>query len=197
MGPDDVTVVIPTIPPRAVMLQRAIQSVTRQTFPVAAISIAVDVHREGAPVTRQRALDAVQTPLVAFLDDDDEFMPFHILNLLTHLRDTDSDYVYSWYRVVGPNNYVYKYDPVFPETHFTNEFNPAEPIETTVTTLVKTELAKQVGFKAMNRGEGNTGEDFNFTLGCVAAGAKISHLVKHTWFWRHHGTNTSGRPERW
>jgi glycosyltransferase involved in cell wall biosynthesis len=197
MGPDDITVVIPTIPPRAAMLQRAIHSVTRQTFPAAAISIASDIGRQGAPATRQRALDAVRTPLVAFLDDDDEFAPFHLVDLLNHMHETNADFVYSWYRVIGPNGYVYQYDPVFPETHFTNEFDPENPIETTITTLVKTELAKQVGFKALDRGEGNTGEDFGFTLGCNAAGAKIRHLVKHTWLWHHHGNNSSGRPDRW
>lgn len=194
---DDITVVIPTIPPRRQLLARAVASVARQTLPAAAISIATDIRREGAPPTRQRALDAVRTPYVAFLDDDDEFMPFHLRNLLDHLKETDSDYVYSWFKVVGANGHIFPYDPIFPETHFTNEFDPASPIETTITTLVKTDLAKSVGFKALNRGEANTGEDYGFTLGCVQAGAKISHLVKHTWLWHHDSGNTSGRPDKW
>lgn len=197
MGPDDITVVTPTIPPRRKMLARAVESIARQTRPAHALSVAVDVDREGAPATRQRALDAVRTPLVAFCDDDDVLMPFHLADLLAHMRDTGADFVYSWFRVVAPNGAIYPEDPVFPPGHFLNEFDPENPIETTITTLVRTELAKDVGFRALNRGEANTGEDYGFTLGCVAAGAKITHLVKHTWFWHHHGANTSGRPDRW
>lgn len=70
-----ITVAIPTIPPRRALLRRALRSVQDQTMPAAAISVAVDLDRQGAWVTRQRALNAVQTPWVAFLDDDDEFLP--------------------------------------------------------------------------------------------------------------------------
>lgn len=162
------------------------------------MEIEIDAQRTGAPATRQRALDRVTTPLVAFLDDDDEFMPFHLKALLDHMRETDADYVYSWFRAVSPAGRILMFDPVFPETHFTNEFDPENPIETTIVTLVKTELAKQVGFKALNRGhDANTGEDYGFTLGCVAAGAKIRHLVQHTWFWHHDSGNTAGRSDRW
>jgi hypothetical protein len=161
-----------------------------QTMPAAAISVAIDVNREGAPPTRQRALDAVRTEWVAFLDDDDFFEPQHLEHLSQHAEETGADFVYSWFTVVGG------VDP-FPSTHFTNPFNPEDPIETTITTLVRTELAQQVGFKAMNRGEVNTGEDRYFTLECMKAGAKISHLVERTWCWSHHGKNTSGLATRW
>lgn len=198
----DVTVAIPTIPPRRQLLARAVKSVVRQTRPAAAISIAADIHKEGAPATRQRALNSVTTPLVAFLDDDDEFMPFHLRDLVAHMEETGADYVYSWYRVVrDPDGFMLPIDPVFPETHFTDPWSNDNPRQTTITTLVKTELAKEVGFvfdKYDDTGDGQiSGEDWQFTLGCVKAGAKISHLVKHTWLW-HHGTgNTSGRPDRW
>lgn len=198
MGEDDITVVIPSIPPRWRMLGRAVSSASRQLRPPKAIEIEIDKRREGAPATRQRALDRVVTPWVAFLDDDDQFMPFHLRDLFAHAQNTGADYVYSWFRAVAPNGEVLPVDPIFPETHFTNEFDPANPIETTIVTLVRTELAKSVGFHALDRGhDANTGEDYNFTLGCVAAGATIRHLVKHTWFWHHDSQNTSGRPDRW
>jgi len=180
-----ITVAIPTIPPRPKKLREAIQSVTNQTLLPAAISIAMDNNKEGAPATRQRALDAVQTDWVAFLDDDDLFHTDHLKSLYDHAMDTGADFVYSWFWVTGG------IDP-FPTTHFTEPFDPENPIETTITVLVKTELAKEVGFQALDRGETNTGEDRFFTLGCLAAGARISHLVKRTWFWMHHGGNTSG-----
>lgn len=172
------------------MLHEAISSVTNQSLPAAALSIAVDVEREGAPATRQRALDAVTTPWVAFLDDDDLFMNVHLEHLYTHARDTGADFVYSWFLVPGGA------DP-FPATHFSEPFDPDNPIETTVTVLVRTELAKAVGFQSLNRGHGqNTGEDRFFTLGCLQEGAKVSHLVERTWWWRHHGGNTSGLPNK-
>lgn len=171
------------------MLLRALNSVLVQTRPAAAVSVAMDVHREGAAATRQRALDAAQTPWVAFLDSDDFFKPHHLERMMAHAQETGADFVYSWFDVLGGR------DP-FPETHFTNDWNPEDPIETTVTTLVRTELAKSVGFKALDRGEVNSGEDRFFTLGCLAAGARISHLKEKTWFYAHHGMNTSGLPTK-
>lgn len=180
-----ITVVTPTIPSRGLMLAQAMRSVAAQTKPAAAISVAVDVNREGAPATRQRALGTAQTEWVAFLDDDDWFNPDHLELLYQYAQDTGADFVYSWFNVVGGT------DP-FPSTHYTNPFDPEDPIETTITTLVRTGLAKQVGFKALDRNGVNTGEDRYFTLECLKAGAHIEHLVARTWNWRHHGGNTSG-----
>lgn len=186
----DITVCMPSIPPRGVLRNAALASVNAQTIQPAAISVAIDVNREGAPATRQRALDAVNTKWVAFLDDDDMFMPQHLDHLYQHQLDTGADFVYAWFEVIGGG------DP-FPPTHFTNPFNPDDPIETTITTLMRTELAKEIGFQSLNRGEGNTGEDYRMVLKCVEKGAKISHLVERTWYWRHHSKNTSGLPTKW
>lgn len=184
-----ITVCIPSIPSRSLSLAKAVRSVAQQTMPAAAISINIDIEREGAPASRQRALDRVDTEWVAFLDDDDMFKPIHLEHLYNHAQETGADFVYSWFDLIGGT------DP-FPETHFTNPFNPEDPIETTITTLVRTGLAKEVGFKALNRGEINTGEDRYFTLGVMEAGGLISHLVEKTWFWFHHANNTSGLPTK-
>lgn len=195
----DVTVVIPTIPPRRAMLARAVRSAVRQTHPPAALSIATDIRKEGAPKTRQRGLEVVNTPLVAFLDDDDEFMPYHLAELVQHMQETGADYVYAWYRAIREEDgYIWPEDPVFPPTYYTDPWDNDNPRATTITTLVKTELAKEIGFVHDRRDNPNVSdEDWQFTMGCVKAGAKISHLVKHTWLW-HHGTgNTSGWPDRW
>ncbi|ONH62337.1 hypothetical protein CcI49_02870 [Frankia sp. CcI49] len=98
--------------------------------------------------------------------------------------DTGADYVYSWPRTVGGTN---------PHEHwFGVPWKNAEPHDTTITVLVRTELAREVGFSAPHGGE-----DLRFTLGCVAAGARIVHLPERTWIWHHHAGNTSGRPDRW
>lgn len=201
-----IAVITPSIPVRPKMLRRAIFSVHAQTLPPAAHIITYDTEREGAPPTRQRALDAVTSDIewVAPLDDDDEFMPFHLEALHRHAMETGADYVYSWFRLIGMNGEDYgDHDPIFPPTHFTDPFDPDNPIETTITVLVRAELAKAVGYRKLDRGEGNTGEDFGFLQGCLAAGAKVSHLPQRTWIWRHHsradGTlaNTGGRPTHW
>jgi glycosyltransferase involved in cell wall biosynthesis len=193
---NDITVAIPSIPPRRALLSRAINSVADQTLHPVGLSIAMDWHKEGAAITRQRALDGVHTPWVAFLDDDDEFKADHLEKLMRHAEDTGADYVYSWFETVPGGC-----DP-FPHYHYTNPFNPAYPIQTTITVLVRTGLAKEVGFAHYEDDGGlidgqRWGEDYAFTLGCVQHGAIISHLVDKTWYWHHDSHNTSGRADRW
>lgn len=166
------------------MLDRATQSVYAQTLPPAAVSVAVDWAREGAPATRQRALDAVATPWVAFLDSDDMFDPDHLELLARCAEENDASYVYSYWH--GPDILG----------HFGKVFDPNDPIETTITVLVKTELAKAVGFQALPDRLANTGEDARLTRGCVALGAKIVHLPRRTWTYGMHGGNTSGLPTK-
>lgn len=204
---DKIAVIIPSIPTpaRARMLTRAFTSVITQTMAPNMVNVAIDHFREGAPITRQRALDAVTKDIdwVAPLDDDDEFKPEHLAALYAHAVETGADYVYSWFEVVGPSGHSFgDYDPVFPPTHFTNPFNPEDPIETTITILIKRELLQEVGYVQLHRPDAyaagaSTGEDRNLTLRCIEAGAKIEHLVQRTWLWHHHGRNTSGRPDRW
>lgn len=185
--PLDVTVAIPAHPARlrSGMLDRALRSVSAQILPPAAVSVAVDVAREGAPPTRQRALDAVRTPWVAFLDSDDEFLPEHLQVLADAAIETGADYLYSWFH--GP-------DP-FPQ-HFGVPFDPENPIETTSVILIRTDLAREVGYAAIPERLYNTGEDFRMTMGCVALGAKIVHVPRRTWVWHVAQHNTSGRPDR-
>lgn len=199
-----VTVVTPAHPARVRngLLARAIGSVWTQTVVPRGISLAIDVDREGAPATRQRALNGVPWTTeggpdwVAFLDSDDYFLPTHLEDLLRHAEETGADFVYSWFKLEVNSGQVIEKDFIFPDTHFTNPFDPNDPIETTITTLVRTNLAKSVGFKALNRGQVNTGEDRYFTMECLAQGAVISHLVKKTWVWAHHSMNTSGLPTK-
>lgn len=171
------------------MLQRALASVSAQGHPAAAVSVAVDNRREGAAVTRQRALDAVRTPWVAFLDDDDEFKPNHLGVLLRAAKVHEADYVFSWFDTVPIGR-----DP-FPK-HAQRAWDNARPFQTTITVLVRTELAQSVGFhnRGSTRGYGN--EDWHFTLGCMKAGGKIHHEIgPKTWRWHHHGKNLSGLPK--
>lgn len=193
-----ITVVIPTIPVRMFMLNRAIMSVVRQTahdyMPVR-MEIETDEGRTGAAATRQRALQRVRTEWTAFLDDDDELKADHLMWCWRRAFMMNEDYVYPWYDVAGG------VDPR-PEV-FGQPFDPANPVQTTITTLVRTELAQAVGFRDVEPGSlaspdrHYAGEDWAFTQGCLAAGARIGHLAERTWVWHHHGGNTSGLAKNW
>jgi len=189
---DTITVCIPTIPPRKLLLMRAINSVLNQILPADAINVAVDNHRHGAALTRQRTLQGVRTRWVAFLDDDDEFEPWHLGELLDWALNFDVDYVFSWFKVIGGA------DP-FPPGRWSELYRPEEPIHTTTTILVRTELAQEVGYSRANENPANSGEDWLFQMTCQQLGAKISHYTdrEHTWLWHHDSRNTSGLPHRW
>lgn len=188
-----VTVVVPFHEARRTsgLLDRAIRTVHAQTVPVH-LQLAEDIHHKGAPATRQAGLDLVDTEWTAFLDSDDELDPDHIEQLLACAKDTGADYVYPWFRVKGGT------DP-FP-MFFRQPWDDDHPHQTTITVLVRTGLAQHVGFH--NPPPGSTihgqrgGEDWHFTLGCLAAGARIVHHPARTWTWWHHGANTSGQPGR-
>jgi glycosyltransferase involved in cell wall biosynthesis len=197
----DITVVIPSIPTRQFQLMLATDSVKRQTLQPKNVIIETDTEHAGAAITRQRGLDKVDTEWVAFLDDDDEFGRDHLKLLMEHANDTGADYVYSWFWTIPDGC-----DP-FPLSHFTDPWDRANPRQTTVTTMVKTELAKSVGFMGdlgQKTIDGQrAGEDWDFTLGCNQLGI-ISHLPVRTWYWRHWGFgmkgipgNTSGMGTRW
>lgn len=163
------------------MLERASASVRAQTVPVLHI-LAHDVHRRGAAVTRSHGVALVQTEWTAFLDSDDEMDPDHIEKLLMCAEETDADYVYPWFRVAGGT------DP-FP-MFFGRPWDNEAPHSTTITILVRTSLAKELGFRDVSW------EDWDFTLRCVYVGARIVHLPERTWTWHHGGHNSSGVPGR-
>jgi len=68
-----VSVVIPTLPKRKKLLERAIRSVEKQTYK----NIEIVVVAEGSSATEARniGIDRANGKFIAFLDDDDEWMP--------------------------------------------------------------------------------------------------------------------------
>lgn len=189
----DVSVVIPTIAPRADMLQRAIRSVMDQSHPASMVIVVNDINGDGAPITRTRGLRQVCTTWTAFLDDDDELLPQHLEHLLDCAEATGADMVFPWFHVVGGT------DP-FPQ-HFGRQFDRADPTQTTITMLIRTDVALQAG-GFLEPGEHldgcghRAGEDFRFVLRVADSGAKIVHLPERTWSWHHHPGNLSGRAWR-
>jgi len=184
--PSDVTAVIPSVPPRAHVLVQALESVTAQSRSVRGISIAVDTQREGSAVTRTRALAAADTSWVAFLDDDDLWLPHHIETLLDHAERTGADVVYTNCIVTNEANEVVWNpfgQPFDPELLFVRPY-------ITVTMLVRTELAQRVKFT-------NEWDEWGFQQRAFRAGAQFTHVPEVTWIWRHNRHNTSGQPDRW
>lgn len=196
------TVVVSAIPTRMQMLADALRSVTAQEHQPVAISVSIDHERSGAAVNRQRALDAVDTEWVAFLDDDDLLYPQHLRRLVETVHETGADLVFPWFDVLGGS------DP-FP-MHFGRPYDIADPHQFPITYLARTELVQEAGgFVDVPDGpmhaDGNrAGEDWALQLRIGALGARIVHLPERTWAWRHHGKgkpgvpgNTSGLPTRW
>lgn len=198
-----VTVAVPAHPPRLAdgMLDRALRSVWAQTLTPAAVSVAVDVDRAGAATVRDRALAMVHTPYVAFLDSDDELLPFHLEHLLACAEETGADLVYPWYTVVGGTDPHARWEGV--------PWDDATPHQVPVTFLARTEALRSVGgFSAewdptlcedpgVDSYGNRAGEDYRLVLRLVRAGAKISHLPERSWLWYHNSGNTSGLASRW
>jgi hypothetical protein len=186
----EITVVIPAHAARVRngMVKRAVGSVLMQTLMPTAVIVEIDHHREGAAVTRDRALRKVTTEWVAYLDSDDQLKANHLRALYDCAMRTGADVAYAWYEAVGFGS-----DPL---PHFGKVFDPEHPTQTTITVLERTALAQKVGFRqppegALIDGE-RFGEDFLHTVEMIAAGARIVHTPVRSWIWNCHGGNTSG-----
>lgn len=233
-----ITVVIPTIAPRMRQLQRALRSVTlaaqhwtdvsafdgalpnvvRWTSPAQdtlegeftlAAEVVADEEHAGAAKTRHKGLLGVSTDWVAFLDDDDEMLPHHLVALYRAAIEHGADYVWSRFRIQYPDGSTLA-GPAFLGEKAFSQWDDNDPAQTTITTLVRTELAIEAGGFAQFEESGaevdghRAGEDFEFTTRCRAAGAVMRHVPEVTWVWHHWGWgqpgepgNTSGMPNRW
>ncbi len=198
-----VTVVIPTIPGREERLKEALESVYAQTLSPNDVVVYNDVQRRGAWYARNSALLSVKTSFVAYLDDDDKFLPDHLETLIgTAKLRTDADMVYSYMEIMG-----YSRDPlacpvngklVLPlgvpfgkeqEFHlrFVGNFIP-------VTYLVKTNYCRLVGGmpEPYSAEWPRCCEDWGFLIRLLDAGAKFVHIPRRTWIYNVHSDNTGG-----
>lgn len=200
-----ITVIVPTIPPREKQLQRAIASVQAQTFQPYDVVVEMDRDHRGAAITRDAALAHVGTEWTAVLDDDDEFLPWHLEKLFITAVTQNASYVYSFPEmpVPGTTNPLERFNGV--------PWDSTHPHQTTVVALYKTDLAREIGGysggwvdQACTDELGNRiGEDAHFTMKFNEVG-KIVHHPEATWRWYHWGFgtpgnlgNTAGLPERW
>lgn len=189
-----VTAVIPTITTRKDMLNRAIKSVLNQDRPVDAISIWADHKHDGAAPTKNNALQGVHTEWVAFLDDDDEWLPKHITTLVSAANATGADVIYPWFYIASEMGF----DPLdaFGKEFDADELRNRNYIPTPV--LARTKLIQDVGgFAPYGDQIGSTCDDWGLWRKLLDAGATFHHVAERTWVWHWHGANTSGLPYRW
>ena len=192
----DVTAIIPSIPPRTEQLRRALDSVWAQSVGVKAISVNYDLDHRGAGPTRNEALDGCTTEWVAFLDDDDRWLPHHIETCSRVAVETGADVVIPWFLVVGGS------DP-FPATRYKEPLVDDFP-SFGITCLVRREAIGALRFAEPAPGAIHGHEDYTFWLTLAQRGAKMVKIPDITWIWHHWGYgqpgkpgNCSGRPDRW
>jgi hypothetical protein len=212
----DITVCVATIPPRSKMLRRALASVAEQTLQPAAIVVEYDHEHTGAAATKNRAAAKATTPWLAFLDDDDQFLPPH-LEMLRIAADS-----HSWEGEslpVQPADVVYSIPDVpqlasrrDPDGRYGVPFDAAELrrrsyIQTT--SLIRRERFYQAGgFQLPDRlmpdGSPCPYDDWGLWLAMLDLGARFLHMPEVTFVWNHWGRgekgipgNTSGQPDRW
>jgi glycosyltransferase involved in cell wall biosynthesis len=161
-----ITVVTPTIHGREDLLVECKASVERLNLPHL---VALDEHREGPAVVRNRLVEQVTTEWVLFLDDDDLLLPHYVRTVGRHLADAD---------VVYTNWYLTGADAPQPYPHFDPEllrrlnFIP-------VTACVRTEAFRAVGgFPDVPL------EDHGLWLALLAAGGRFKHVPVTCWRYR-------------
>lgn len=192
----DVTVAIPTIPTRKGKLRKALASVMSQSYPVAAVSIAVDRSGEGSAVTRNRALEAVQTDWVVFLDDDDQLLPNALATFIRAQGDSQADVIYGLPRIVDAQGNV---RPRFFEAGGPEVFDPHLLMQKSyipVVSLVRTDLAQNCGGFEFSADRNGSYDDWGFYKNLLCYGAEFHHVRQETFIWNIDGGNTSGKPNR-
>lgn len=191
-----ITVVIPTIPSRKKMVQKAVASALNQIVSPDAIVVSVDTEGMGAWHNRNKGLSMVETEWTAFLDDDDWLFPNHLQVLSRRAEETGADLVYPWFTGPNASKTLYMGDE--------EPFGREPKVELLwscnwipVTYLVRTEAARAIGgFPELEseRWPHDNCEDWGFLRDFVDAGYTIAHAAKKTWHYNTHGRNTSGKP---
>ena len=167
------------------LLQRALASVAAQTLQPAAILVSNDPFRKGAGWNRRTLVEQVNTDWIAWLDSDDWWEPEHLSKLYQVAVETGAVYVYSWFHGNDPLG------------HFGLPFDPCRPHHTTMVSLVRTDIAKEVSFPD-SEGPPYSNEDWAFITGvsklACERNLKMVHLAERTWHYVQLGQNSSGRP---
>lgn len=169
-----VAAVIPTILGRESSLAAAVASVHAQTVPVDELIVQLDADGAGPAATRNRAVAVASSTWLAFLDDDDVWLPRHVETLLG--ASDGADVVYPDCQLVGPHNGLILNVDFSPSRLVAGNFIP-------VTALVRRSLFNDVG----GFDERDRYEDWGLWLRLLNAGASFRRVPTVTWEYRWHG----------
>lgn len=201
-----VAVVIPTIPGREELLDRALVSARTQRRKPDQIVVERDSERTGAWASRNRALERVTADVVAWLDDDDTLRPNHLMACMRVLEQSPwrPDLVYPRPRMVGgADPTALTHQGRFPVSPWGLRWTPEHAAHLRehgsfipMTHLVRTDLVRQIGgFRpGYDVGGRYRGEDEDYLIRLMdEAGAIFEHLDAITWNWHVHASHTAGR----
>jgi glycosyltransferase involved in cell wall biosynthesis len=196
----DVTVCTATIPSRAEMLERAIDSVKNQTLQPKDHIIKLDDQKKGQAAVLDSIVEEAQTKYVMMLDDDDEFLPIHIQSLYAKIEEEEADLVYPHFR------YATRGDAGHLEQFFNVPWDNRYPHQVPLTWICRTDVFLDIGGfskdydpNSYNLDEqGNRiGHDYLFILRLVQNKKRIVHLPRVTWVYHDDRISTLGMPSRW
>lgn len=194
-----IAVVIPTIPGRELMLERALASVESQTRPPDQLVVQLDSIHAGAAAARNAALDAVDCDLTAWLDDDDELLPNHLERLSRVLqRAPGIDLVYPIPQVIGGRDPTAVAVNGVWEKPWGVQFGPEQADHLRnqgsfipITHMVRTQRVRDIG-GFPPPGTTRWIEDWGYLVNLLDAGAQFFHLPAVTWIWHIHSAMTGG-----
>lgn len=196
-----VTVAVCTIPDREDLLARAVASVAEQTVLPDGLVIHCDVNRVGAAHARNAALRSVTTDYVAWLDDDDEFLPSHLERLIVAADVTGADVVYPWMRVDPPamDNLRTVDEQGQRVSPLGVDFGDRQRRQLEIgnnflhlTALIRVDAIRDVGgFVAL--GARGSEEDAGLYQALAGAGKTFHHVAERTWIWHRTVRSTGGR----
>jgi glycosyltransferase involved in cell wall biosynthesis len=191
-----VTVVIPHLPERDELCRRALDSVWNQTLQPWGVIIEW-AKGDNAAIVRNRALAAVRTTWVAWLDDDDEMLPNHLQVCMDEAARTGADLVYPGMEIIGRDDplavsvggkWINPFGVTFgqeQEMHLRHQGNFIP-----VTYVVRTDLVRQVG--GFPDPVERVPEDHGLLIRLLDAGARFHHIPVRTWRYHVHDANTGG-----
>lgn len=180
------SVLTPTREGREETLAEAILSVQAQTLPAEAHLVMLDADREGPAVARNALLAVTETPLVAFLDDDDLLDPDHLERLVRRIERDDADVAWSWCRTTG----VDAVRVPRPRTHreFETLMRGGRNV-VPVTVVARLDAIQAAGcFDPVDRWE-----DYSLWMRMLRLGATFSCEPRETWTYRFLGENRTWR----
>jgi glycosyltransferase involved in cell wall biosynthesis len=173
----DVTVITPTLPERATLLEQLADALARQTVPHAWL-VRADNDNLGPARIRNELAAQADTTWLAFVDDDDLVYDNHLAALLEN--SNEADVVYSLCDVEGR-----EWQPDHDCTHSALESHNTIP----VTSMVRKDAFMRVGGFPL----GVRDEDWALWRAMRHDNARIVCVHETTWLYRFHDVGRGNR----